>query len=111
MTTLIDFSNPILDKQTAEQLATNILDDFYVSENVYNKFNLYFVLEISIIFYEKSGDTALAAHLSFLAAYYIFYALTPPGSYELALYHMSNAIRLNDTSEYREQLEIMKKGN
>ena len=34
MTTLIDFSNPILDKQTAEQLATNILDDFYVSEDV-----------------------------------------------------------------------------
>ena len=57
MTTLIDFSNPILDKQTAEQLATNILDDFYVSEDVYNKFNLYFVLEISIIFYEKSGTS------------------------------------------------------
>ena len=57
MTTLIDFSNPILDKQTAEQLATNILDDFYISEDVYNKFNLYFVLEISIIFYEKSGTS------------------------------------------------------
>ena len=111
MTNLIDFSNPILDKPTAEQLTTTIIDDFYVSEDVYNKFNLYFVLETSVIFYEKSGDMALAAHLSFLAAYYIFYALTPPGSYELALYHMNNAVRLNDTKEYREQLEIMKKGN
>ena len=69
------------------------------------------MLLASLHHYEDAGDKIRAAHLSFLAAYYLFVALTPPGSCQLALHYIKKAIALNDTSAYREWLALIEKGN
>lgn len=61
--------------------------------------------------YEAERDPIRAAHLSFLIANYLFIALTPPGSYDLALHYMKKAIRLNPTEAYSHWLTLMENGN
>lgn len=107
----ISFSEPILCKKTILAVTPADLDDFYLTASDYDKNNLFFVLLTSIHHYEASGDSAEAAHLNFLAAYYLFVSLTPPGSSDLALHYIKRAISLHPLAEYDKWLALIEKGN
>ena len=111
MKILIDFNEPIICKDKILDIRPADLDDFYLTASGYDKNNLFFVLLNSILHYEDGGDIVEAAHLNFLAAYYLFSALTPPGSHNLALHYINRAISLNHLAEYNEWLDLIKKGN
>lgn len=107
----IDFGEPILPKEKVLEITLKDLEEFYGEISEVNDLNLFFVLLTSIHYYEEEEDRVRAAHLCYLASWYVFLLLTPPGSWELAMYYMKRAIALNDQQEYRETLEYMKKGN
>lgn len=107
----IKFDEPIIGKDNVLEIGSKDLDDFYVSASDTDRMNLFFILLTSLHYYEKNGDIVRAAHLSFLAAYYVFTPLTPPGSHYLALHYMNKAISLNSLPEYSEWLVVMEKGN
>ncbi|MEZ3505832.1 MAG: hypothetical protein K1W10_02540 [Lachnospiraceae bacterium] len=107
----IDFSEPVIEKGIVMEMGSGDLDDFYASASDFDKSNLFFILLASLHYYEESGDTVRAAHLSFLTAYYVFTPLTPPGSHQLALHYIKKAVSMNPLSEYKEWLSIMEKGN
>lgn len=107
----IKFDEPVIGKEDVLEIGSEDLDNFYVSASDIDRMNLFFVLLTSLYYYEENGDTVRAAHLNFLAAYYVFTPLTPPGSYYLALHYMNKAISLNPLPEYREWLIVMEKGN
>ena len=111
MKILIDFSEPIICKDNVLVISPTDLDDFYLTASDYDKNNLFFVLLTSILHYEDRNDTVEAAHLNFLAAYYLFSTLTPPGSLNLALYYINRAISLNHLAEYDEWFDLIKNGN
>lgn len=107
----IKFDEPIIGKDNVLEIGSKDLDNFYVSASDTDRMNLFFILLTSLHYYERNGDTVRAAHLSFLAAYYVFTPLTPPGSHYLALHYMNKAISLNPLPEYNEWLVVMEKGN
>lgn len=111
MTLKIDFFQPVFPKKIAREITVSDLDNFYATSSDLDKSNLFFMLLASSYHYENSGDFVIAAHLYFLTAYYIFVPLTPPGSYQLAMHYISKAAALNPTSEYKEWLSLMEKGN
>ena len=107
----IDFSEPVFARESVLQIQPTDLNDFYADASDFDKNNIFFMLLTSLHHYEDLGDKVRAAHLGFLAAYYLFIALTPPGSCLLALHYIKKAIALHDTPEYRKWLALMEKGN
>ena len=107
----IDFGDPVFAREDVLQIHPIDLNDFYTGASDFDKNNLFFMLLTSLHHYEDVGDKVRAAHLSFLAANYLFIALTPPGSFQLALHYIKKAIALNDTDEYRHWLTLIEKGN
>lgn len=107
----IDFGEPIIGPEQAAALTCGDLDAFYCASSELDGLNLFFILLASLHHYEDAGDFGLAARLSFLAAYYLFTPLTPPGSWPLAMHYIEKALRLDPRPEYREWRELMEKGN
>lgn len=107
----IDFGNPIIGEEQLTRLTADDLNDFYASASEINRLNLFFVLLNSLHHYEKRGRSKQAAYLSFLAAYYLFVPLTPPGSSSLALHYIKKSIILDPKPEYQEWFALMQKGN
>ena len=85
------------------------LDDFYITASDFDKSNLFFVLLTSAHFYEEKNEKEKAAHLYYLAAYYLFVSLTPPGSCMLALHYINKALELYPLPEYQEWLGLIQK--
>lgn len=111
MSLKVDFDEPIIQENDIMQIQTSDLDDFYVAANDLDKTNLFFVLLTSFQHYLDKGKQKNAAHLSFLMAYYLFITLTPPGSWELAMHYIKQAISLNPLDEYQEWLSLIEKGD
>lgn len=106
----IDWSHPIIAAEDVLKIQTADCDDFYVSAHEADKTNLFFVLLASLHHYEHICPEK-AAHLSFLLAYYLFVALTPPGSAELASHYLRLALTLNPRPDYAAWLPIIAQGN
>ena len=97
----IDTDNPVLSEENILKLSLVDLDDFYVStQHNYKQYDLFFVLLSSFNRYLDAGKKEIAAHLSFLMAYYLFIPLTPADSLELAYYYIKKAVELNPKDEY-----------
>ena len=111
MNICVDFSEPVIQKEKVLEIRPLDLDEFYMTASDFDKSNLFFILLASLYHYEDTGDSVRAAHLSFLAAYYLFITLTPPGSFNLALHYINKAISLNHLAEYDEWLILIEKGN
>ena len=107
----IDFSEPIIKEEEVLGITPTDLNGFYASASDFDRTNLFFILLTSLQHYEGEEESEKAAHLSFLAAYYLFVPLTPPGSCLLALHYIRKAIALSPKEEYREWLALMEKGN
>ena len=105
----IDWEKPFIEAGDILKMTTSALDDFYASATECNRMNLYFVLLNTL---NRCGESREeAAHIHWLAAYYLFVPLTPPGSRELAEGHIRKAIELNSQEKYREFLLMIEKGN
>lgn len=107
----IDFAEPVIPEKAVCEISTSDLDDSYAGSSDFDKGNLFFVLLASAHHYDDKNDFVKAAHLYFLAAYYLFMPLTPPGSYELSLHYINKAIARNPLSEYKEWRSLMEQGN
>lgn len=107
----INWADPVIPEDEVLQIRPTHMDDFYAAASDLDKCNLFFVLLTSAHHYSDRGDNARAAHLYFLAANYLFIALTPPGSYDLSLHYMKKAIALNPLQDYLDWHAPMEKGN
>ena len=111
MTLKIDWKNPVIAQEDVLALRPNDLDEFYADATDWDKNNLFFVLLNTLHKYEDLEDAVRAGHLCFLIANYLFVALTPPGSYDLALHYMRKAIMWDPMPEYEQWYGLMEKGN
>lgn len=111
MTVTIDWGEPVIRVDDVLRLQPNDLDTFYIGASDCDKANLFFVLLTSFHEYSRRGDCERAAHLSFLMAYYLFVALTPPGSSQLAMHYIRQAVSLCPLAQYREWLPLIEGGN
>lgn len=107
----IDWNEPIIRKAQVLQIQLSDLDDFYVAASDFDKMNIFFVLLTSFHHYQDQGDRETAAHLGYLMACYLFRTLTPPGSCELAMRYISQAISLHPLTIYKEWADKIQQGN
>ena len=107
----IDFGNPVIPEIYVLQIKPTDLNDFYFRATDLNKNNVFYLLLNSAHYYEDNGKNILSAHLYFLAANYLFVALTPLASFDLAMHYMKKSVRLDPTQEHLEWLELIEKGN
>ena len=107
----IDFGHPYFDSKDIFELTLNDLNDFYGDENEVNRLNLFFVLEASLHRFQKENSLKAAARCAFLMAYYLFIALTPPASWELAEFYIDRALEWEETPEYSQWKELIDEGN
>ena len=84
----INWSEPVLPEEDIPQITPSNLDGFYMNASDLDKSNLFFVLLASCHHCLDRGRRELAARLCWLMAYYLFIALAPPGSMELALHYI-----------------------
>lgn len=107
----IDWADPVIKAKTVMKIQPSDLDSFYIGASDFDKSNLFFVLLASFHHYADRENRIEAAHLSFLMAYYLFITLTPPGSCELAMHYIKQAVSLNALDEYKEWIPLIEKGN
>ena len=107
----IDFGHPYFDEKELFELTLNDLNDFYGDENAVNRLNLFFVLEASLHRLQRENSLKAAARCAFLMAYYLYIALTPPASFELAEYYIDRALEWDETPEYSHWKKCIDEGN
>lgn len=107
----IDWGRPVIPAEEVGKIQPRDLDDFYFRASDLDKSNLFFLLLNSLHHYEAEGDGKRAARLSFLAACYLFIALTPVGSWDLARYYIAKAVALDREPEYLTWQALIEKGN
>ena len=107
----IDFAKPVWEEKEAAALTCDDLNDFYAAASETERLDLFFMLLATLHRFEEAGEKSLAAHLSFLTAYYLFVPLTPPASCRLALHYIKKAIRLDPKPLYKEWQALIEKGN
>ena len=111
MTIKIDFGHPYFDKNEILELSLDDLNCFYGDASEVDRLNLFFVLEASLHRLQNEKEMQAAARCAFLMAYYLFIALTPPASCELAEFYIDKALEWDETPEYRHWKENIDEGN
>ena len=107
----IDLEHPYFDEKDIFKLTPDDLIDFFRNENEKNQLNLFFVLEASLHMLQSENSLKAAARCAFLMAYYLYIALTPPASWELAKYYINRAVELDETPEYSQWKKLIDEGN
>ena len=107
----IDFGHPYFDAETIRHLTLDDLNDFYAEAGEVDQLNLFFVLEASLHRLQGEKDGKASARCAFLMAYYLFIALTPPASFELAEFYIDRALEWDEPPEYRHWKETIDEGN
>lgn len=107
----INWNEPVIPKVQVLQMQLVDLDDFYVTASGFDKTNIFFMLLTSFHHYLDQGERETAAHLGYLMACYLFRTLTPPGSCELAMHYINQAISLHPLVIYKEWAAQIQEGN
>ena len=107
----IDFGHPYFDEKAILKLTLDDLNCFYADANEVDRLNLFFVLEASLHRLQDVKSMQAAARCAFLMAYYLFIALTPPASFELAEFYIDRALEWDETPEYRQWKKAIDDGN
>jgi len=108
MSTAIHCDEAIFKMKEAAEMEITDLDAFYDSAKVEDRMNLYFELEASFLRYLADGYCDLAAHVAYLAAYYIEKKLHAVSGKEMASYYLNRAIQLCPANEYLQLLAEIK---
>lgn len=97
----INTDDPVIKEEDVLEISLVDLDAYYVeTQHSYKQYDLFFVLLSLFNRYLDSGKKDIAAHLSFLMAYYLFMPLTPAESLDLAYYYIKKAVELNPRADY-----------
>lgn len=107
----IDFGHPYFEEEVLLGLTQDDLNCFYADASEVDRLNLFFVLEASLHRLQGKERMKTAAYCVFLMAYYLFIALTPPASFELAEFYIDRALEWDETPEYRQWKAIIDEGN
>lgn len=107
----INFENPVISEENILQITTSEIDNLYSILTETDQFNLFFVLLTTMDEYEKKDKIEAAAHVAYLLSYYLFVALTPPGSEQLALRYAEKAIEMNPVAIHKNWKKIVINGN
>ena len=107
----IDFGHPYFEENVLLGLTPDDLNCFYADASEVDRLNLFFVLEASLHRLQNEKEMQAAARCAFLMAYYLFIALTPPASCELAEFYIDKALEWDETPEYRHWKENIDEGN
>jgi hypothetical protein len=107
----IDFGAPFIPEKDILSVTANDIYDQYLESTVYDQFNIFFVLLTTFHMCEDKGKNVSAAHVAYLASYYLFLPLTPPGSMELALHYAKKAMALDPSDFYAQWIEAVLEGN
>lgn len=107
----IDFNQPVISEDNILAMIPRDIDDQYEVSSEIERFNLFFILLATFHSCEDSNKTVLAAHMAYLLSYYLFVALTPPGSEKLALHYAQKALELNPSSLYTQWYDFVLTGN
>lgn len=107
----IDFGHPYFEENVLLGLTPDDLNCFYADASEVDRLNLFFVLEASLHRFQGKERMKTAAYCAFLMAYYLFIALTPPASFELAEFYIARALEWDETPEYRRWKAIIDEGN
>ena len=111
MKIMIDFGHPYFEEEVLLGLTPDDLNCFYADASEVDRLNLFFVLEASLHRLQGKERMKTAAYCAFLMAYYLFIALTPPASFELAEFYIARALEWDETPEYRQWKAIIDEGN
>lgn len=107
----IDFDKPVIPEDHILAITPGDIDDQYVVSSERERFNLFFVLLTTFHACKDGNKMVLAAHMAYLLSYYLFVALTPPGSEELALHYAKQARKLNPSPFYTQWYDFVRTGN
>lgn len=107
----INFEIPIIPEKKILHETESEIDDLYSTLSNNDQFNLFFMLLTTMHQYEKEQKKEAAAHAAYLLSYYLFVALTPPGSEQLALQYIEKAIEMNPASLYKNWKKFVMDGN
>ena len=88
----IDFGHPYFEEEVLLGLTQDDLNCFYADASEVDRLNLFFVLEASLHRLQGKERMKTAAYCAFLMAYYLFIALTPPASFELAEFYIDRVL-------------------
>ena len=106
-----EYESECIPKEIVLQVDEQILDDLYASSDIFEKFNVYFHLQNNFFNLYNNGNYKEAAYICYLISYYLFVALTPSHSEDLAKEYAQKAIKMDSCPKYLEWLDEVKKGN
>lgn len=93
------------------EIDETVIEQLYVKGNETERFNVFFYLQREFFALKNNNHKKELAHISYLISYYLFIALTPPHSCELALEYAKTAFEVDRSVKYRKWIEFVKKGN
>ena len=87
------------------------LDSLYAKSSETEQFYPFFDLCNEYFILKKKNLSKETAYVCYLISYYVFTALTPPHSEEIALEFANEAVRSDPCTKYIQWLYIVKQGN
>lgn len=87
------------------------LDNIYTSSSEADQFRPFFHLQNEYFILKNQNLARETAYVCYLISYYVFTALTPPHSEEIALEFAQEAVRRDPCAKYIQWLDIVKQGN
>ena len=87
------------------------LDTIYASSSEVDQFYPFFHLQNEYFILKNQNLARETAYVCCLISYYVFTALTPPHSEEIALEYAQEAVRRDPCAKYIQWLDIVKQGN
>lgn len=87
------------------------LDNLYAHLDERNRVHVFFCLLNEYYFLKSQKYGKETAYICYLLSYYLFVALTPPYSANLALVYAKKAVQLDNSPKYIEWLQFVEKGN
>ncbi|EOD00947.1 hypothetical protein [Caldisalinibacter kiritimatiensis] len=106
-----DYYSSVIPIERVMELSENDLDDLYANSKEIDGINVFFHLLNQYIYLKQHDAKKETAHICYLISYYVFTALTPPHSENIALEYGKKAIQYNNDTKYKEWIEEILKGN
>jgi len=106
-----DYHSSVIPSEKVMELTEKDLDDLYAYSKEADKMNTFFHLLNQYIYLKQCDAKVETAHICYLISYYVFTALTPPHSEEIAMEFAKMAVQYNNDIKYHNWIEEIKKGN
>jgi len=109
--TLLSFEGWEIPADEVFLITEDTLDSLYAKSSETEQFYPFFHLCNEYFILKKKNLSKETAYVCYLISYYVFTALTPPHSEEIALEFANEAVRSDPCTKYIQWLDIVKQGN